>query len=92
MVGEFFWGGIESAQVDECCPMRNTEKDFFRSVQRLNRGRLMAADDMTHGDLEDVMALKGERGLWAGKIAWNHVLRTKTVRPSVWRAKSAEAT
>ena len=90
MVGEFFFGSIESAQVDECCPMRNTEKAFFRSVQRLNRGRLMAADDLSHGDLEDLMGLRGDKCQWAGKIAWDHLLRTKTVRPSVWRAKCVE--
>ena len=69
MLGEYVFGNIESAQVDECCPLRNTEKAFFRSVQRLNRGRLMAADDLSHGDLEDLMGLR-DKCEWAGKLAW----------------------
>lgn len=88
MLGEYIFGNIESAQMDECCPLGSAEKAFFRSVQRLNRGRLMAADDLTHGDLEDLLALRGKCE-WAGKLSWDHLLRTKTVRPSVWRAKCA---
>ncbi|CAE7251517.1 unnamed protein product [Symbiodinium sp. CCMP2456] len=86
MLGEYIFANIDSTQMDECCPLGKVEKTFFRSVQRLNRGRLMAADDLTHGDLELLLALQGKCE-WAGRLCWDHLLRTQSVRPSVWRAK-----